>query len=182
MAIDADNPLHFRFTAAAQSLFVHWITELETKVRDKDLHPALASHLSKYRSLMPALAALFALADGECADVSLDHARQAAAFCEYLESHARRIYSCVITPQLRAACELVEKIKGRKVGAEGVFSCRDIYIKGWTGLDTPGAVKGAAEILLDAGWLREMPPDTGTVGGRPSQRYAINPHVWRVAQ
>jgi len=29
--------------------------------------------------------------------VSLEHAQQAAAWCDYLESHARRVYSCVIT-------------------------------------------------------------------------------------
>ena len=42
--------------------------------------------------------------------------RQAAAWCEYLESHAQRVYSCVVTPQLRAARELAEKIKKRKAG------------------------------------------------------------------
>jgi putative DNA primase/helicase len=71
------------------------------KIRRNDLHPALISHLSKYRSLMPSLALLFELADrasiegfdGSCLAgrenfVSLEHTRQAAAFCDYLESHA----------------------------------------------------------------------------------------------
>jgi hypothetical protein len=87
---------------------------------------------------MPALALLFELADLAVAGlditdssnllVSLEHTRQAAAFCDYLESHANRIYSCVTTPQMRAAQELADRIKTRRVGADGFFSCRDIYL------------------------------------------------------
>jgi len=132
---------------------------------------------------MPALAVLFELADrasgtGGVDTVSLEHARQAAASCEYLESHARRVYSCVVTPQLRAARELADKINKWKVGADGFFSCRDVYLKGWSGLDTPEAVKRAAEVLQDAGWVRELSGESGPSGGRPSNRYAVNPGVW----
>ena len=111
--IDPDNPAYFRFSSDAQSLFVEWLCQLENKVRSDELHPALVSHLSKYRSLMPSLACLFELADGGTDTVSLEHARQAAAWCTYLESHARRIYSCIVTSQLRAARELAQKIKSR---------------------------------------------------------------------
>jgi hypothetical protein len=113
-------------------------------------------------------------------EVSLHHARLAAAWCEYLESHARRVYSCIVTPQLRAARELADKIKKRKVGADGFFSCREVYLKGWSGLDSPEAVKMAAEVLQDAGWVRplsgESPDPLGR--GRPSNRYKVNPGVW----
>jgi hypothetical protein len=187
--LDAANPLRFRFSADAQELFIAWLTDLEAKLRSSDLHPALVSHLSKYRKLMPALALLFELADrvGAGTDftnssdlrVTLDHAKQAAAFCEYLESHAGRIYSCVTTPQMRAAQELAEKIKTRRVGADGFFSCRDVYLKGWSGLDSPEAVRLAAQVLEDAGWIREVPSDAKPSGGRPSLRYQVNPKVWR---
>jgi hypothetical protein len=111
--------------------------------------------------------------------VSLEHARKAAAWCEYLESHARRVYSCIVTPQLRAARELAERIKQRKIGAKGVFSCRDVYLKGWSGLDGPEAVKLAAEVLEDAGWIRELPSESGQAGGRPSLRWQVNPRLWQ---
>ena len=189
--LDADNKVLFRFAPDAQELFMGWLAELEAKVRGNELHPALVSHLSKYRSLMPSLALLFELADraGSVAFegslltnspnfVTLEHARQAAAWCEYLESHARRVYSCIVTPQLRAARELAAKIKNRKLGADGFFSCRDVYLKGWGGLDTPEAVKLAAEVLQDAGWLRDVSGKSGPSGGRPSNRYEINPGVW----
>ncbi len=188
--LDPENPARFRFTPDAQELFIEWFAELEAKIRGDELNPALVSHLSKYRSLMPSLALLFELADrasfegfdgSHLADsenlVSLEHTRKAAAWCEYLESHARRVYSCIVTPQLRAACELAEKIKHRKVGASGFFSCRDVYLKGWSGLDSPEAVKQAAEVLQDAAWVRDGSAPSGPFGGRPASRYAVNPKV-----
>ena len=111
--------------------------------------------------------------------VSLDQTRRAAAWCEYLESHARRIYSCIVTPQLRAARELADKIKRRKVGANCFFTYREVYVKGWAGLDSPEAVKRAAEVLEDAGWIREASGEAKPSGGRPTHRYEINPEVWR---
>lgn len=194
LELDGDHPACFRFASGAQELFVNWLNELEAKVRSDDFHPALVSHLSKYRSLMPSLALLFELADRASFDgfvgsqfvdrenfVSLEHTRQAAAWCEYLESHARRIYSCVVTPQLRAARELADHIKKKHVrnknGGFDWFAARDVYLKGWSGLDTPEAVKAAAAVLEDARWVREITSEPG-VTGRPSNRYSVNPRIW----
>ena len=55
--LDAENPARFRFAPDAQELFIEWLAELEAKIRGDELHPALVSHLSKYRSLMPSLGA-----------------------------------------------------------------------------------------------------------------------------
>ena len=183
--LDSEIPARFRFDAKGQQLFVAWLEELEAEIRGDELHPALVSHLSKYRSLMPSLALLFHLADAAARGVdlgdtvSLDQTRRAAAWCEYLKSHARRIYSCIVTPQLRASRELAEKIKGRKVGADCFFTCREVYLKGWAGLDSPEAVKRAAEVLEDAGWIREAPGEAKPSGGRPTHRYEINSEVWK---
>src|ERR1039457_6763582 len=123
--LDVENPARLRFSSDGQELFVEWLGELEAKIRgDEELHPALISHLSKYRSLMPSLAVLFHLTEvaagnGNADTVSLRHAQQAAAWCTYLESHARRVYSCIVKPQLRAAQDLANKIKHRRVGAVG---------------------------------------------------------------
>jgi putative DNA primase/helicase len=178
--MDAEEPARFNFASDAQGLFTEWRAELEADIRGGELHPALIEHLSKYRSLMPSLALLFHLAEaaGDGNTVSLDSARRAAAWCEYLESHARRVYSCIVTPQLRAARELADKIKHRKLGADG-FSCREVYLKGWSGLDSPEAVKMAAEVLQDAGWVRDVSTESGRSGGRPSNRYEVNPGVWK---
>ena len=187
--------MRFCFNPEAQQLFVEWLSDLESKLRGGELHSAVVSHLSKYRKLMPALALLFELADraagsfegfvgassGESRNfwVSLEHAQQAAAWCDYLESHARRVYSCVATPQMRAARELADKIRRKKVGESGSFSCREVYLKGWSGLDSPEAVRQAAEVLEDARWIRELAGESGPFGGRPANRYEVNPGVWR---
>ena len=192
VALDAENPASFGFAIDAQEFFIEWLTKLEATVRGNELHPALTSHLSKYRSLMPSLALLFELADqagsvgfvGACSDnsqnfVRLEHAQRAAALCQYLESHARRVYSCVVSPQLRGAMELAEKIKHQKVGADGCFSCREVYLKGWTGLDSPESVKQAVSVLEEAGWIRAAAFEPAPTGGRPPNRYEVNPKVWR---
>ena len=79
-------------------------------------------------------------------------------------------------------CERLENLltrsKKRKVGANGYFSCRDVYLKGWSGLDTPEAVKLAAEVLEDAQWVVDVSVGPGPLGGRPSSRYEVNPRVW----
>jgi hypothetical protein len=183
--IDPEEPVRLSFDANAQALFRDWRTALEYKLRSGELHPALESHLAKYRSLNPSLAGLFSLADGAAAgelpsQVSMVHEQQAIFWCGYLESHARRVYSCIVSPQMRAARDLAERIKQRKVGVGGVLSLRDIYLKGWSGLDDPQQAKAAVDVLVDACWLRRS--DAGSPDpfgrGRPSDRYAINPRIW----
>jgi putative DNA primase/helicase len=182
--LQEDAPMRFCFASdGAQELFIEWLRQLEVKIRGSELHPALISHLAKYRKLMPALALLFELADvvvgnGSVGTVSLPHAQRAAAWCEYLESHAQRVYSCIVSPQLRAARDLADKIKQKKVGVDGFFSCRDVYLKGWSRLDSPDAVKQAAEVLQDAGWVRDVTTEPGPGGGRPANRYQVNPAVY----
>lgn len=169
----------YRFDHAAQELFDEWSNELETKVRGDDLHPALVGHLAKYRSLMPALSLLFWLADNAATphgEISLGHARQAAATCEYLEAHARRVYSCVTTRVQRSAAQLAQRIATGKIGAEGAFTLRDLYQKNWASLDTPEAAQSAVDRLVDLDWLRPVDPDQDRRRGRPaSARYLVNP-------
>jgi len=181
VALDSEGPMRFRFSPDAQELFIKWLAKLEARVRGEELHPILVSHLSKYRKLMPALALLFELADwaaagpggergdtgpDQCLRISMGHARQAVAWCDYLESHVRRTYSCVTTPQMRAAQLLAEKLKKRQIAPGGFFSCREVYLKGWSGLDTPELVRMAVEVLQDAEWIRDVDREAGPSGGR----------------
>jgi len=175
--MDASQQSAYRFGADAQELFVAWLTELEHKLRSGDLHPALVSHLAKYRSLMPSLALLFHLADGATSAICLQHAQQAAAWCDYLESHVRRIYSMIVSPERRAAVELGSHLQRGWKCEVGSFSVRDVYRKCWADLDTPEKVRSAVELLCDAAWVREI--HLGERVGRPSENYAINPRLYR---
>jgi putative DNA primase/helicase len=183
--LSPSDPVRVRFAPDAQELFFAWLAELESKIRSESgMHPAMVSHLAKYRSLMPTLAMNFMLADRAASDqaidddeiVGLDHAQQAARFCGYLESHAQRVYACLVSPEARAARELSRHIQIRHV--PDVFRARDIYRKGWTGLDTPDRVDAALGVLEDADWIQatQISPASGA-GGRPTETWIVNPRV-----
>lgn len=184
IALSEANPLLIRFDAEAQDLFFKWWNELEQKIRgDACFVPVMVAHLAKYRSLMPTLAGLFELADraseGRALEgrisISLAHARQAAAFCDFLEAHALRVYSCIKSPESKASRELAQHIQKRDLPP--AFTTRDVYLKGWTGLDRPEAAQGALSALEEAGWLRRVESAPTPRGGRPSEIWVVNPKV-----
>ena len=84
-AMDPTNPLRLQFDDEAQPLFEHWLTDLEQRIRDDSLSLSMRAHLAKYRSLMPSLALLFTLADGQAEGVPISQARLACEWCEYLQ-------------------------------------------------------------------------------------------------
>jgi len=177
-ALPADDPIRFRFADDAQELFYTWWPEVQRKTRGGDLHPALAAHLAKYSSLMPSLALLFELSDTEDFsaphEVSLPRAAQAAEWCDYLEAHARRFYGCIVSPALRAARVLAEKIAAKKLPAD--FTLRDVYRPQWSGLTTPEEGRAALRVLEDHAWVRPaLCADEGP--GRPSERWQTNPGI-----
>jgi putative DNA primase/helicase len=181
-ALDAEEPAVFTFNDAAQEYFEFWMSRLELRIRQGDLHPALISHLGKMRKTMPALCLLLSLADAHAGPIDLEHTGMAGDWCDYLESHARRVYSCVVSPRMKAAADLADKLRKGSVGEEGTVTRRDIYRHQWTGLDTPENVGDALEVLRDAGWVRPAPTESGLVGGRPADRWLVNPKVRRGAK
>jgi len=182
-ALSPEEPLLFRFNADAQALFDEWYEALQRKIRQPDMNPARVSHLAKYAKLMPALSLHFELADqlanGSITsfEVSLEHARQAAAWTTYLETHAYRVYSTLVRPEMKAAAELSMKIARGCLGA--VFDRRDVYRKGWSGLDTADRVQSALDILRDRDWIRELPAEQSKSGRPPTTQYVVNPKVWK---
>jgi hypothetical protein len=184
VALSEDTPVRMRFDAVAQLMFYEWWTELEPTVLGAQdvMHPAMIAHLAKYRSLMPTLAALFELTAridssvgvGSEVVISLDRARQAGAYCEYLKSHANRVYGCLVSPEVGAAQELSRHIRARHL--PDLFTTRDVYRKHWRGLDVPEKTQGALALLGDAGWIRRL--DLADGFGRPSDIWVINPEVY----
>ena len=176
------DPVVWRFTPAAQEIFVEWLVPFETEIRSDALHPAMVSHLAKYRKLIPALALVFALIDTPDSGgvIGPDELIRALAWGDYLRSHATRLYAAAVMPETTDAASLLAKIKaGKLTDTDGVmlesFTPRQIAVKGWAGLGTPEAVRKAADLLADYGWLRKDLTPSGAAGGRPSERYGINP-------
>lgn len=59
-----------RLDAAAHGVFLEWRQDLEDRLRDEKLHPALESHLAKYRKLIPGVALINHLAEYGSGDVT----------------------------------------------------------------------------------------------------------------
>jgi hypothetical protein len=173
--MDADRPIRLKFTPDAQALFVDWLTDLETRLRSDDTSNYMQAHLAKYRKLMPALALLFSIADGELEAVGLHYAQQAADWCEYLAHHAHRVYASRISTERLSAISLAQKLTKGWKRESGTFTARDVYQNDWSGLGTADEVRAALRLLEDAGWVRLEKPRSET--GRPSEVYAINPKI-----
>ena len=167
-----NKPQVWRFDSEAQNLFVNWRIEFETQLKSGELHPALESHFSKYRKLIPALALIFALIDTPDSGktINLLQLSRAIMWADYLESHAIRLYSAAMMPETSGAQSLLKKIRSGTLGAE--FTPRQVAQKGWSGLPTPEAVTKAADLLAEYGWVRR---EVRKTGGRPSGLYLVNP-------
>jgi len=116
------------------------------------------------------------LADGERHTIPLRYAQRAADWCDYLESHAHRIYSMIVTREHAAASELGRRPKDGWRRDEGFFSPRDVYRNAWGRLATPSEVRAALPFLEDAGWIRERQSEDAK--GRPRETYRINPRIY----
>lgn len=167
---------YLNFDPEAQVYFDEWRKDLEEKIRKGEEHPALEAHLSKYRSLMPSLALLFHLLDlveGRRSEgVSSRAAGMAAAWCDFLEEHARRIYQFVDDNGVASARALASKIKMGRLS--NPFMARDAYRNGWSDLSTAEETRRAIEILQEAFWIKEEEVQTE---GRTRLQYRINPQI-----
>lgn len=156
--LEKDEIPALRFSLEAQEIFNAWRTELELRLRKGDLLPALESHLAKYRSLMPSIALILyvveALSKAQLiVSVSAEAASQAVAWCHYLETHAKRLYSSAKDPAMEAARALLDRIK--KGDLQDGFATRDVYRKQWSYLNSSELVHQGTKILVDFGWVKE---------------------------
>lgn len=173
---------HFRFDAAAQEIFIEWSGDLHRTRLPAEDQPIIAQHLAKFDKLFPALALIIHLCD--CAatrhrgPVTEQAALRAAAWCDYLEAHARRCYGLLADDGLRAAQALADKVRQGKL-SDG-FTARDVRRNQWRYLTTGEAVQAALDWLEDEAWLQA--DEVGGAGpgtGRSTVRYSINPKAVR---
>jgi hypothetical protein len=171
-----DRPC-YRFTDAGQAVFNSWLDELQTVKIKQEENPLMVEHFGKFRSLMPSLALIFHcidIADGKASGaVSERAARLAAQWCDYLESHARRIYAMAESPEHEAAVRLADKIKAGAL--PNPFTTRDIERKGWHGLKDRQEVDAACNILMDENWVMMTRKPKPVTGRPPLPEYFINP-------
>jgi hypothetical protein len=188
--------IYLKFSPAAQPVFNSW---LEDHVqREHLLSGPICSHFSKYKGLLPRLAAIYHLADAASAlsakyeavknddvivgsEISVagfqtiadEHLARAIAFLgDYLEPHMRRLYGCVKSPIQRREATLAEHILAGDL--KDGFTVRDVTRKGWAGLTDIGDVHYTLETFCEMNWIRPIPRPAGQ-DGRPTNKYEINP-------
>lgn len=164
----ADVPF-IGFNDEAQGLLIEWITAMMQRLRAGDEPPWMESHLAKFAALAGRLALILHLADGYAGAVAGDTLARALNWCEYLEGHARRIYSPAADNGVTGA-RLI--LKRRSELGEG-FKARDLYRRCWAGLADPNDAQEAIDTLVEYGHLIERTVETG---GRPAIEYQ-----WRAA-
>lgn len=171
----------FSFDDEAQDLFIIWLTEHENRLRalERADDPIVIQHLSKYRKLMPALALIFHqinIATGGIKTGKITKAStvRAICWCEYLESHARRIYGMALDIGTNAASVLTRKIEQGNLGTK--FYLRDIYRKQWSFLKDSNSAEAACEELVKAHWLKEISTEPSQ-GQKIRTEYIVNPKI-----
>jgi putative DNA primase/helicase len=162
-----------KFDGAGQEVFDGWRARLEAELRADTLPAPIESHLAKYRKLMPTMALLCALADGEAELVRERHALQGAAWCDYLRTHAERVYHAGMAAPVEGAKLLLKRIREGKL--PDPFTAREVQRKGWMHLGEREDVQAALDMLADLHHLHpveKLPP-----AGRPSVLYRVNPRT-----
>lgn len=159
-----------RFDEAGRDLFAERHRDLELRLRSGTLHAALESHLSKYRKLIPALALINHLADGNVGSVNEVATLRAIAMSQYLESHAVRLYAAGTQAETSAANAILARI--RRGNLTDGFTARDIHQRDWSNLTDKDQVSAGLALLEEYDWIAGASVGTG---GRPRKTYQINP-------
>jgi putative DNA primase/helicase len=163
-----------RFDNDGQEIFDRWYSNmLEKETAETNAH--IESHLVKYHSLFPALALIFEIVETGSMPltVGMDAASRALAWCRYLETHARRIYSLIDSP-----LDGARVIAGRLHHLPNPFKLKTIANKGWSGLTSTAQVRAALDELCKRNYIIDVEEQTG---GRPSLSYFINPAALELA-
>ena len=175
---------HFKFSPEAQQTFIGFVSNLET-TKEKEDNRLIKQHLAKYEKLFAAIALIMHLLEcafgGKRGPITNDAAKRAAAWCDYLESHARRCYALVADNGLRSAQALAERLKNLEL-PKGFnledFTARDIRRNQWRYLTSEEAVQAALDWLEDENWISSRKAGgEGRGSGRATVRYELNPKV-----
>ncbi|MCB1688644.1 MAG: DUF3987 domain-containing protein [Halioglobus sp.] len=156
------------FDTDGQAVFDDWYREMLVK-EEAETNTHMESHLVKYHSLMPSLALIFQIVEGgvESTSVGMDAAVRAVAWCRYLETHARRVYSLIDNP-----LDSARVLAGRLLELPNPFKAKQVSDKGWSGLSSTAEVREALSELAKRNFLIEVTEHTG---GRPAISYHMNP-------
>jgi len=164
---------HFHFDDAAQDVFVAWCTELHTVHIANEQNPLMRQHFGKFEKLFCSIALILHLTEDGIGPVRADSAYRAAAWCEYLAAHARRVYGLVEAAKVNTARMVSRRLADGKL--DDGFTVRDVVRKQWSGVTTAMQAETALGILEETGHVQSL--ETLNVTGRPTVRFYVNPQI-----
>jgi hypothetical protein len=141
-------------------------------------NPMMKQHLGKFEKLFCAIALILHLAGGSIGPVTTTSALRAAAWCEYLSGHARRIYGLVEAAKVTTARMVSRRLAEGKLN-DG-FTVRDMVRKQWSGVTTAMQAESVLAVLEENGHVQSL-EDIPALG-RPTVRYYVNPQIKKVAK
>ena len=169
---------YFCFDDDAQEIFIEWCTELHTVQIANEQNPLMQQHFGKFEKLFCSIALILHLAEGSIGPVKASSALRAAAWCEYLAGHARRIYGLVEAAKVSTARMVSRRLAEGKL-IDG-FTVRDLVRKQWSGVTTTLQAETALSILEEKGHVQSQ--DCIITMGRPTVRYYVNPQLKKVTK
>ena len=179
--LDGAGQYHYlRFAPeATENVFKPWYTELKTVSIPNEGNLLIAEHLAKYPSLLASLALIFCIirtvhSGLPQATISQVDAELAAAWCDFLELHARKIYALLDDAKTLAIQALDKRILMGTV--DDGFLARDIRRKNWQHLPNT-LVDYACDKLVELRRLKKEEIEPTNKGGRRTYRYWINPKL-----
>lgn len=104
-------------------------------------------------------------------DLELIERARTLTFGYFLPMAKRCFGDAATAPEVRSAFNLARWVHE---GDQTEFTVREVQRKKLFGLDTAEKIRGALDVLTDAGWVRYNPEESG---GRPRQLYRVNPAI-----
>ncbi|MBA4121494.1 MAG: DUF3987 domain-containing protein [Acidobacteria bacterium] len=168
-----------KFNAEAQAVVDEWQADTEAEAETLQVEDeAFSAYLYKMPKSCFAIALIFHclehINDAAFPDeMTIETTLRAIAYTEILITHARRVFALGENQIFSLAQILIGKIK--KGELEQGFTAYEIKRKQWSGLKTPDTIKDVIVLLIDYGYLLELP--TSGEPGRPTIKYAFHPSL-----
>jgi hypothetical protein len=188
---DFNKRPYYYFNDEAYRTFMQWYDHNKAKA-DECEHSVIAEHMMKYPKTIPSLALIFHLVDciehqANLGRIGMKALNAALKWHSMLETHMMRIYSLVTDSASIKAAYLSEKLLNMAKNSTDKtdktdwishgFTARDLHRRNWKGLNDTDDVLNALEVLVGHDWLSWESVESTGQGGRPTERYYINPRI-----
>lgn len=174
-----------RLSGEAQEIFDSWLIDHMKAVRSIAADDPISGMMAKARGLVGRLALvlhLAAWASGETASPMTVEPLALTRALTLLEDYLIPTWRRVMASFSKSLKDNGAMRIARMLTAKRLESIRpaDITKLDWSGLRDREAVMAALGVLVDNDWLAEPERASGSKGGRPSERFMVNPKALRV--